>query len=198
MASPTRWTWVWVNSGSWWWTGRPGVLRFMELQRIGHEWATELNWTDSYSICDVVYLLVVLICISLVTNAVNIFSCVYWPFCISSFKKCLFKSCAHFLIGNFSFKCWVVSDPYLDSTNPLSDVWLENIFFNSAYCLGILMIISFTVRKFSVWSSSFWFCLWSHSQKTLLKQTLLRLPPMFSSRNFVASDLICKSLTHLC
>ena len=45
MASPTRWMWVWVNSGSWWWTGRPGVLRFMGLQRVGHDWATELNWT---------------------------------------------------------------------------------------------------------------------------------------------------------
>ena len=43
MASPTRWTWVWVNSGSWWWTGRPGVLRFMGLQRVGHDWATELS-----------------------------------------------------------------------------------------------------------------------------------------------------------
>ena len=48
MASPTRWTWVWVNSGSWWWTGRPGVLRFMGSQRVGHDWATELNWTDSF------------------------------------------------------------------------------------------------------------------------------------------------------
>ena len=38
--------WVWVNSGSWWWTGRPGVLRFMGSQRVGHDWATELNWTD--------------------------------------------------------------------------------------------------------------------------------------------------------
>ena len=46
MALPTRWTWVWVNSGSWWWTGRPGVLQFMESQRVGHDWATELNWTD--------------------------------------------------------------------------------------------------------------------------------------------------------
>ena len=45
MASPTRRTWVWVNSGSWWWTGRPGVLQFMGLQRVGHDWATELNWT---------------------------------------------------------------------------------------------------------------------------------------------------------
>ena len=43
MASPTQWTWVWVDSGSWWWTGRPGVLRFMGLQRVGHDWATELK-----------------------------------------------------------------------------------------------------------------------------------------------------------
>ena len=44
MASPTQWTWVWVDSGSWWWTGRPGVLRFMGLQRVRHNWVTELNW----------------------------------------------------------------------------------------------------------------------------------------------------------
>ena len=55
MASLTRWTWVWVNSGSWWWTGRPDMLRFMGSQRVGHNWVTELNWTEpqlSYpSIC---------------------------------------------------------------------------------------------------------------------------------------------------
>ena len=44
MASPTQWTWVWVDSRSWWWTGRPGVLWFMGLQRVGHDWVTELNW----------------------------------------------------------------------------------------------------------------------------------------------------------
>ena len=44
MASLTQWTWVWVNSGSWWWTGRPGELRFMGSQRVGHDWAIELNW----------------------------------------------------------------------------------------------------------------------------------------------------------
>ena len=38
-------TWVWVNSRSWWWIGRPGVLQFMESQRVGHDWVTELNWT---------------------------------------------------------------------------------------------------------------------------------------------------------
>ena len=44
MGSPTRWTWVWVDSGSWWWTGRPGVLQFMGSLRVGHDWATGLNW----------------------------------------------------------------------------------------------------------------------------------------------------------
>ena len=44
MASLTQWTRVWVNSGSWWWTGRPAVLRSMESQRLGHDWATDLNW----------------------------------------------------------------------------------------------------------------------------------------------------------
>ena len=44
MASLTWWTWVWVNSRSWWWTGRPGVLRFMGSQRVGHDWVTDLIW----------------------------------------------------------------------------------------------------------------------------------------------------------
>ena len=46
IASQTRWTWVWVNSRSWWWTGRPGVLQFMEWQRVRHDWVTELNWLN--------------------------------------------------------------------------------------------------------------------------------------------------------
>ena len=46
MASPTWWTWVWVNSGRWWWTGKPGVLQFMGSQRAGHDLATELNRTQ--------------------------------------------------------------------------------------------------------------------------------------------------------
>ena len=46
MASPTPWTWIWVRSGRWWRTGRPGVLQFVGSQRVGHDWATELNWTE--------------------------------------------------------------------------------------------------------------------------------------------------------
>ena len=49
MASLTRWTRVWVNSGSWWWAGRLGVLQFMGSQRVGHDWVTELNWTESHT-----------------------------------------------------------------------------------------------------------------------------------------------------
>ena len=49
MASLTRWTWVWVNSRSWWWTGRPGMLQFMGSQRVGHDWATELKDTYFYT-----------------------------------------------------------------------------------------------------------------------------------------------------
>ena len=44
MASLTQWMWVWASSRSWWWTGRPGLLQYMGLQRVGHDWATELNW----------------------------------------------------------------------------------------------------------------------------------------------------------
>ena len=46
MASPTQWTWVWVSSGSCWWTGKPGVLQSMGSQRVRHNWATELNWSS--------------------------------------------------------------------------------------------------------------------------------------------------------
>ena len=46
MASLTHWTWVWVNSGSWWWTGRPGMLWFMGSQRVRDDRVTELNWTE--------------------------------------------------------------------------------------------------------------------------------------------------------
>ena len=48
MASQTQWTWVWVNSRSWRWTGRPGMLQSMGSHRVGHDWVTELNWTELF------------------------------------------------------------------------------------------------------------------------------------------------------
>ena len=50
MSSPTQWTWAWVNSRRWWWTGRPGVMKFMGLQRVRHDWGTELNWLTEHSL----------------------------------------------------------------------------------------------------------------------------------------------------
>ena len=47
MASPTWWTWVWVSSGSWWWTGKPGMLKPMGSHRVGHDWVTALNSSDN-------------------------------------------------------------------------------------------------------------------------------------------------------
>jgi len=70
MVSPTQWTWVWVDSGSWWWTGRPGMLRFMGSQRVGHDWVTELNWTLFSSIMPTWICTLVLI---VFVNNLNIF-----------------------------------------------------------------------------------------------------------------------------
>ena len=51
MASSTQWTWVWVGSGSWWWTGKPGMPQSMGWQRVGQDWATELNWMQKSRRC---------------------------------------------------------------------------------------------------------------------------------------------------
>ena len=85
MASWTRWMWVWVNSGRWWWTGRPGVLRFMGSQGVGHDWATELNWTE------LIMVLVSKVGSPMNQNSRNLYPCVNplplnltWPLVIHS------------------------------------------------------------------------------------------------------------------
>ena len=55
MASPTQWTWVWVSSGSWWWTGRPGELWLMGSQRVGQDCRTEMNWTELIHVKQSIY-----------------------------------------------------------------------------------------------------------------------------------------------
>ena len=49
MSSPTQWTWIWVNSGSGWWIGKPSMLQSTGSQRVGHNWATELNWYQTFT-----------------------------------------------------------------------------------------------------------------------------------------------------
>ena len=92
MASPTQWIWVWVDSRSWWWTWRPGMLQCIGLQRVGHNWETELNWTD----CDAIqpsHSLLFLCLLPSIFPSIRVFSnesalCIrwpkYWSFSISS------------------------------------------------------------------------------------------------------------------
>ena len=86
MASPTRWAWVWVNSGSWWWTGRPGVLWFMRSQRVRHDWVKWLNWLTDWltgiTACYSRYLLTSYFCIPVPYDEKIIF------FCVSSRRSC--------------------------------------------------------------------------------------------------------------
>ena len=73
MASLTQWTWVWVNSGSWWWTGRPGMLQFMGLQRLRYDWKNELNWCTKYIFILWKMLVVCLSCTSLPASHITTF-----------------------------------------------------------------------------------------------------------------------------
>ena len=136
MASLTWWMWVWVNSGSWWWTGRPGVLRFMGSQRIGQYWVTELNWTEglamlsifSYAFRTSVYLLG--------KNVSLYLRPISWLGCLFVF----ILSCVSYL--------------YIWRINPLLIASFANIFFHSVDCLLVLFIVSFVVQKLLslIWS----------------------------------------------
>ena len=62
MTSPTWWTWVWASSGSWWWTGKPGMLQSMGSQRVGHDWVTELSHLFHYISSGITLVLCPLFC----------------------------------------------------------------------------------------------------------------------------------------
>ena len=101
MASPTQWTWVWVNSGSWWWTGRTGVLQSMGSQSQTHDWSTELNW--SY----ILYL-------QLLLYWNNYWKCLYSIYISLHCRFCLFISTLSlstsilFHLSSLSFHMWII------------------------------------------------------------------------------------------
>ena len=96
MASLTRWTWVWVDSGSWKWTGKPGMLQFMGSQRVGHDWVTELNWyvyTHTYTH---IYTYIMEVCLSSVIHLST-----YLPMCLSYILEAFRQVSIVNLISNF-------------------------------------------------------------------------------------------------
>ena len=121
MASLTWWTWVWVDSRSWWWTGRPGVLWFTGLQRVVHDWATELNWTDY----------------QLIEQLFNL----YW-LCFSILYELLVQTSCHFFLllrssgfctGFIRTHCIV---KYLNSLSYTVDSFPSVVIFSLPFCMG--------------------------------------------------------------
>ena len=134
MASLIQWTWVWVNSRSWWWTGRPGMLWFMGSQRVKHDWATELNWAE----------------LNLYLSPIHSLSTVPYPFLGK--HKCFF---CIYEVGSFSV-CFVLlyfvlfSLTYFTSIMPsrfidLVDKWQEFLSMPKLYmCVCVCVYIHVT------------------------------------------------------
>ena len=95
MASPTQWSWVCVGSGSWWWTGRPGMLWFMGSQRVGHDCATELNWDSILKSRDIT-----------LPTTVRLVKAMVFPVVMDGWESWIIKKAECRRIDAFELWCW--------------------------------------------------------------------------------------------
>ena len=109
MASPTQRTWVWVNSGSWWWIGRPGVLQSMGSQRVRHDWAIELNWTE----CVYMYMCLCMHTCVLVSLCVCMYTFECFHVCMHIYVCTCVSLCVHICACVYACVCVCMCDIYV-------------------------------------------------------------------------------------
>ena len=114
MASLTQWVWVWANSGSWWWTGKPGVLQSTGSQRVGHNSVTELNWSERIS----------KLCLCYNVHVCTV--CIYWIYMSTLYRSLLWArelglKSVHTLIWKYFIakKFWSSSEPSVNCNDSI-------------------------------------------------------------------------------